>query len=175
MQPLYLDAALLMYYLQCRPVDIVLFREDMIFTTKKGNKAVSIIPRKKRTYRNATAQTQSLPLANEALEIIKKYKGQSKGGYVLPFPMNETYWDISTRDGFKAWNKRKSKVLGNIDAHLKKVGKLIGLNFPLTLYVLRRSVITHKLNNGENPMQVAKRSGTSIAMLSRHYYKDAEF
>lgn len=171
-QQLYLDTALLMYYTNSRPADVLLFRSDMLKTLENGVTVLTYIPYKKRGY-NVT-EIVELPLPQQALEIINRYKGKSTGGYLLPFPMNETRWDLTTVEGNKKWRSASNATLGNINAHLKKVGNKIGLNFPLSLYAFRRSAITTTVNLCGNIALVAKRSGTSVKMVSKHYYKDTE-
>ena len=91
----------------------------------------------------------------------------------LPFPMNETHWDISTKDGNDKWRIASNTVLGNINAHLKKVGTLVGVD-GLTLYYFRRSVFSHVASTGVNSTLLAKHGGTSVRMLEKHYIKDTE-
>ncbi len=173
LQQLYLDAALLMYYTNSRPADVLLFRSDMLGTRKDGVTILTYIPYKKRCY-NVTEAVE-LPLPQQAIEIIDRYKNQSTGGYLLPFSMNENHWDITTVDGNQKWRTASNAVFGNINAHLKKVGAKVGLNFPLSLYAFRRSAITTTVNlSGGNIALVAKRSGTSVKMIAKHYYKDTE-
>lgn len=173
MQQLYLDTALLMYYTNSRDADVLLFHNDMLKTLENGATILTYIPYKKRCY-NVTEAVE-LPLPQQAIEIINRYKGQSTGGYLLPFPMNETRWDITTVEGNKAWRLASNTIIGNINDHLKKVGAKVGLTFPLTLYAFRRSAITTTVNlSGGNIALVAKRSGTSVKMIAKHYYKDTE-
>lgn len=177
LQQLYLDTALLMYYTMSRPADVILFRHDMIYKTDNGNLALKYIPFKKRTYQNAVEHTVRVPLSDEALRIIEKHKGQSKGGYILPFEMNNTKWDLTVKggdNGCDKWRNVSNGVLGNVNAHLKKVGEKAGISFSIQLYTFRRSAISHALNRGENIMRVAKRAGTSVKMIGEHYYKDNE-
>jgi integrase len=143
----------------------------MIHTLSNGTKVLEYIPYKKRTHNNP--QQVKLPLNPNALAIIEKYSGQSKGGYLLPFPMNETHWDISTKDGNDKWRIASNTVLGNINAHLKKVGTLVGVD-GLTLYYFRRSVFSHVASTGVNSTLLAKHGGTSVRMLEKHYIKDTE-
>lgn len=172
LQQLYLDTALLMYYTNSRPADVLLFRTDMLKTLANGVTILTYIPYKKRGYN--VREVVELPLPQQALEIIERYKGQSKGGYLLPLPMNETHWNITTVEGNKKWRSASNAILGNINAHLKKVGEKIGLNFALSLYAFRRSAITTTVNLCGNIALVAKRSGTSVKMIAKHYYKDTE-
>lgn len=171
MQPLYLDFALLQYYTMARPADVLLWRSDMIRTLPNGTKILEYIPYKKRTHDKP--QQVQLPLNSNALAIIERYKCQSKGGYLLPFPMNETRWDITTKDGNDKWRIASNTILGNINAHLKKIGTLVGVE-GLTLYYFRRSVFSHVANTGINLALLAKHGGTSVKMLEKHYIKDTE-
>ena len=171
MQPLYLDFALLQYYTMARPADVLLWRSDMIHTQANGIKVLKYIPYKKRTHDKP--QQVQLPLNSNALAIIEKYSGQSKGGYLFPFPMNETRWDITTKDGNDKWRIASNTIFGNINAHLKKIGTLIGVE-GLTLYYFRRSVFSHVANTGINLALLAKHGGTSVKMLEQHYIKDTE-
>lgn len=173
LQQLYLDTALLMYYTNSRPADVLLFRSDMLEIREDGVTVLTYIPYKKRCYN--VAEVVELPLPQQAIKIINRYKGMSAGGYLLPYPMNETHWDITTVDGNMKWRRASNTIFGNINAHLKKVGAKIGLNFPLSLYAFRRSAITTTVNlSGGNIALVAKRSGTSPKMIAKHYYKDTE-
>lgn len=174
-QALYLDTALLQYYTLSRPADVLLFRWDMVEERPDGTKVLRYIPFKKRTYTNATAHTTNMPLCPEALAIMEKYKGQSAGGYILPFDMNATAWDITDKRSYDKWKLAETDTLGKVNAHLKKVGERVALPFELDLYAFRRSAITHELNKGTNIAQVARRAGTSVNMISKHYYKDNEF
>lgn len=170
LEQLYIDMALLMYHTFSRPADVLSFHSDMIRKTDKGNIVIDYIPSKKRNYEG----NESTTLLNDfALSIINKYKNQSKGGYFLPFKMNNLKWDIE--GNFERWNTERSKTLMRVNTYLKKVGEKIGLNFPLTLYTFRRSAISHAVNAKIlSPGEIAKRAGTSIEMISKHYYKDCD-
>lgn len=173
-QKLYLDACILMYYTLSRDLDVLSFRTDMIQTAPDGKKYLIYIPQKKRNHRNAAQHTVKLLLCDQALAIIDKYKGQSKGGYLLPFPMNEQEWNISDPEQYKRRDYLFKKATQCINAHLKKVAKMAHLKGDLTMYCFRRSVITH-LALKRLPLHViAKQAGTSLKMLEKHYLKDLQ-
>lgn len=166
---LYKDAVLLMYYTKSRPADVINF-------TWAGNydedgKRLIYTPHKLRYRPNSKGETISvtIQLPKQAVEIINRYKGQSKGGYLLPLPMNETSWNIVA--DFKRWNIRVKNVEQRINKLLKKIANALQLAVSdLSMYDFRHSAITHALNAGENPFAVAQMAGTSVAKIEQHYY-----
>lgn len=173
-QTLYLDACILMYYTLSRDMDVLSFRADMIKTDPDGRKYLIYIPLKKRNYPDATKHTVKLLLCDQALAIIEKYKGQSKGGYLLPFKMNDQEWDISDPKQFKNRKNRLSKAMQCVNKHLKKIAEEAQIDGCLTMYWFRRSVITHLAMKGCSLHAIAKQAGTSLKMLADHYLKDLE-
>lgn len=166
---LYKDAVLLMYYTKSRPADVISF-------TWAGNydedgKRLIYTPHKLRYRPNSKGETISvtIQLPKQAVEIINRYKGHSKGGYLLPLPMNETSWNIVA--DFKRWNIRVKNVEQRINKLLKKIANALQLAVSdLSMYDFRHSAITHALNAGENPFAVAQMAGTSVAKIEQHYY-----
>lgn len=166
---LYKDAVLLMYYTKSRPADVINF-------TWAGNydedgKRLIYTPHKLRYRPNSKGETISvtIQLPKQAIEIINRYKGQSKGGYLLPLPMNETCWNMVA--DFKRWNIRVKNVEQRINKLLKKIANALQLAVSdLSMYDFRHSAITHALNAGENPFAVAQMAGTSVAKIEQHYY-----
>lgn len=70
---------------------------------------------------------------------------------------------IFTRDGGKAWGKDYWKK------DLKAAAVAAGLPPATTAYTLRHSVITDLVADGLDVLTVARLSGTSIAMIEKHY------
>lgn len=166
---LYKDAVLLMYYTKSRPTDVIGF-------TWAGNYDEDIntlvyTPRKLAYRPDANGKTKvvTIQLPQQAVEIINRYKGQSKGGYLLPLPMNEIGWNVVT--DFNSWNIRVKNVEQRINKLLKKIATALQLAVSdLSMYDFRHSAITHALNAGENPFAVAQMAGTSVAKIEQHYY-----
>ena len=166
---LYKDAVLLMYYTKSRPTDVIGF-------TWAGNYDVDsntlVYTPRKLAYRpdaNGKTKVVTIQLPQQAVEIINRYKGQSKGGYLLPLPMNEIGWNVVT--DFNSWNIRVKNVEQRINKLLKKIATALQLAVSdLSMYDFRHSAITHALNAGENPFAVAQMAGTSVAKIEQHYY-----
>lgn len=166
---LYKDVVLLMYYTKSRPADVLSFR----FGKEYDEESHTIVytPRKlvgRRTcFGHQICVTLQLP--KEAVEIINRYKDQSKGGYLLPLPMNERAWDLTTE--FPTWYIRVKNVEQRINQYLKKVAVALSLDVKdLSMYDFRHSAITHAIRAGENVFLVAQQAGTSVVNIEKHYF-----
>lgn len=166
---IYKDAVLLMYYTKSRPSDVISFSWAENYDEETNTLVYT--PRKlaNRLSADGTPRLVTLKLPQQAIDIINRYKGQSKGGYLLPLPMNERKWD--TVKDFAAWNIRIKNVEQRINALLKKIASMLKFDaLDLSLYDFRHSAITHALNAGENPFSVAQMAGTSVIKIEQHYY-----
>lgn len=163
---LYLDTCLLMYYLMCRPADIIAMHTDNI----KGE-MFDYIPYKKRGLSRKNNRTL-VRICPQARQIIEKYKNQSKYGYVLPLPMNLLKrWDFTDKNQYKEFAYRLTKTDQSINRHLKKIGELLKLDSPLQMYTFRHTAITDAINKNDTPtLLVAKMAGTSVEMIEDFYY-----
>ena len=111
----------------------------------------------------------TLSLPKQAIAIINKYKGRSKGGYLIPLPMNEREWDIPTE--FPTWYIRVKNVEQRINQYLKKIAVALNLEVKdLSLYDFRHSAITHAVKAVENVFMVAQQAGTSVNNIEKYYY-----
>ena len=97
--------------------------------------------------REKTKKLINVPLQQQAIEIITKYKND-KSPYLFPVltPFHKTEIQIANR---------LHKVLAKINKHLKEIGKKMKLPIPLTTYVARHSYAT-----------VLKRAGVSTSIIS---------
>lgn len=75
----YRDFALLMYHTTARPADVLQW--DYVHNYNPETGRVSYVPHK---LRNRGGKCVTIDLNDEAKKIIEKYKGMSKGGYLLP-------------------------------------------------------------------------------------------
>ncbi len=69
---------------------------------------------------------------------------------------------LSREDG-KAWDKDSWK------SPIKEAAKAAGLPAEVTAYTLRHAVLTDLVTDGLNLLTVAQISGTSVAMIEKHY------
>lgn len=168
---LYKDAVLLMYYTMSRPIDVISF--NWAENYDEDSHTLVYCPHKlmNRPTKDGTQRDVRITLPQQAVDIINRYKGQSKGGYLLPLPMNETSWDIIT--DFAKWNIRVKNVEQRINKYLKKWASALSLDVSdLTIYDFRHSAITHAVNAGRDVFEVARLAGTSVDVIGKHYYND---
>lgn len=164
---IYYDTALLMYYTASRPADVIQW--DWVHNYCEATGQITYIPHK---LRNRGGKRVTINLCPQAVAIIEKYRGQSKGGYILPLPMNETAWGELDGGTYKIWESRRSRTLQSINLWLSRIAKALNLDVKkLTMYVFRHSSITHCINRyNMNVMKVATMAGTSVAIINKHYY-----
>ncbi len=164
---IYYDTVLLMYYTASRPADVIQW--DWVHNYCEETGQITYIPHK---LRNRRGKRVTINLCPQAVAIIDKYRGQSKGGYLLPLPMNEIDWGELDGESYKTWEKKRNHTLQSINLWLNRIA--CALNFDikkLTMYVFRHSSITHCINRyNMNVMKVAAMAGTSVEIINKHYY-----
>lgn len=163
---LYKDIVLLMYYTKSRPIDVLGWTWKHNYYEDKQQ--IVYTPHKLRLRGGKECVIELCP---NAIAIIQRYKGKSKGGYIIPLSMNETHWDIDNPETYRTWNAKIKGVEAGINRYLKKWAKALKLEVAdLSLYDFRHSAITHALNEGQNVFQVALAAGTSVVKIEQHYY-----
>lgn len=162
----YRDFALLMYYTYARPADVLQW--DYVHNYNPATGRISYVPHK---LRNRGGKIVTVRLNDEAKKIIEKYKGMSKGGYLLPLPINETAWgDDIDGEIFTRWETKRNNTLQHTNSNLQKIAAALGITTPVTLYTFRHSAITHACKRkGANILKIALDAGTSINMIQKHY------
>lgn len=165
------DTVLLMYYTLSRPTDVISF--NWLENYDEANQRIVYTPRKlaNRPTADGSERLTIVSIPQQAVEIINRYKGQSKGGYLLPLPMNDTEWDKIT--DFATWNTRVKNTEQRINQYLKKWAADLSLEVQnLKMYDFRHSAITHAINAGGNVFDIAKAAGTSVDVIGKHYYNE---
>lgn len=164
---LYRDFCRLLYLLKSRPIDVLqLHSVNIAVNPENGRTLCSYIPAKKRNQGTVAVQY----LFQEAIDLIGKYAGKSKGGYVLPFKLNQRRWNLDNAAQFEEHYREARNQLASINRFLSLVGRRLGLPFPLTLYCIRRSAISHAIIENRIPLPLlAKMAGTSVRMIELHY------
>ena len=160
---------LLLYYTRSRPADVISLRHGKEYDEESHT--IVYTPRKLASRINAKGRPccVTLSLPKQAIAIINKYKGRSKGGYLIPLPMNEREWDIPTE--FPTWYIRVKNVEQRINQYLKKIAVALNLEVKdLSLYDFRHSAITHAVKAVENVFMVAQQAGTSVNNIEKYYY-----
>ena len=96
--------------------------------------------------RRKTKKIINLPLQQEALDVLEKYKSESEYLFPIFLPYHKTE---------QQRRNRLHKVITKVNDALKDIGKELGIPIDLTTYVARHSYAT-----------VLKRSGVSTAIIS---------
>lgn len=113
---------------------------DMAYLTSKN-----IMDNQLVYYRKKTKKLISLPLQQEALEILKKYSSSSP--YL--FPIFSSFHKTEQQK-----KNRRHKVISKVNDTLKAIGNELGISTKVTTYVARHSYAT-----------VLKRAGVSISII----------
>lgn len=153
MVEIYYDFCVFMFHSFFAPCDVIKLKWRDI--TRRG----TIVARRKKTHRAV-----EVPESPVMREIIDKYKGQSKDGYIFPIMDDEKEKKYTTKD----YTFKKFREYLNV--WLKIVGKEMRLSFNLYAYVFRHTAITVALDNGLPVSYVANAAGTSAEMIQQHYY-----
>ncbi len=108
----------------------------------------------------------SVPINDKMREIMKRWKRKSKDGYIFPVRNNSTI----KRNAHN--NNDIDKFIQRVNLWLKKVGPIIGVQFPLHNYVFRHTGITHYISKGVPIIYVANLAGTSVKNCESIYYNN---
>lgn len=147
---LYRDFCMLLYEMKSRPIDILRLHWDNIaYDEATGRFTCTYIPAKKKNYGASSKHTSKALviqyLSPKAVEIVLKYQGKSKGGYVFPFALNQTRWNLNDPQQFHYHYYKGNHICGQINRFLHKVGQHLKVPFQLTLYAFRRTAITQAI------------------------------
>ncbi|CAA7386964.1 site-specific integrase [Chryseobacterium fistulae] len=106
---------------------------------------------------------------NEAMhEIITFYKTQGRNTqYVFPILLKDDLTPMQLAN-------RKHKVLGRYNSKLKEIGKLAGIDKPLSSYVARHSFATILKYLGTSVSKISEMMGHSDVQITMSYLKDFE-
>lgn len=150
---LYYDFCVFMFQSFFAPCDVIKLKYTHI--TNKH----TVVTRRKKTHKAI-----EIPITPRMEEIINKYRGTTKDGYIFPIMDEEKARQHVTKDYmFKKFRQ-------NLNVWLKSVGHELGLDFDLYAYVFRHTAITVALDNGLPVSYVAMAAGTSIDVIQHHYY-----
>jgi integrase len=114
--------------------------------------------------RKKTHHSVEVPISPIMANIISKYRGTTKDGYVFPIMDEQKQKKYKTREFlFKRFREK-------VSIWLKDVKEELGMEYRLYPYVFRHTAITVALDSGLPLAYVATVAGTSIKMIQEHYY-----
>ena len=120
--------------------------------------------------RRKIAEKQSLscsvPINPIMQKIMDKWKPESKDGYIFPIRNKQKIANGASN------NSDIKHFISKINHWLKKVGKIIGCDFPLHTYTFRHTGITHYISAGIPVVYVANLVGTSVDNCEKIYYNN---
>lgn len=120
--------------------------------------------------RRKIAQKQSVPCAvpiNSIMQqIIDKWKTKAKDGYIFPIRSKQKLATQITDNG------DIKHFVGRLNHWLKKLGMVLGCNFPLHTYTFRHTAITNYISKGVPVIYVANMMGTSVENCEKIYYNN---
>jgi len=117
--------------------------------------------------RQKTGKRISIPLSDNAKQIIHKYMDKCSQDYVFPILDNNIHKTEAQK------YRRRKKVLRNVNACLKKIAKIIGIE-NLTSYVARHSYATVLKNSGVNIALISETLGHSDLKTTQIYLDSFE-
>lgn len=150
---LYYDFSVFMFFSFMSPCDVIKLKIRDV--TSSG----TIKFKRKKTHKSV-----EVPISPVMEEIISRYKGMSKDGYIFPIQDDEKEKEYKTKDYFfKKFRER-------LNVWLKSLGKQLNLGFNLYAYVFRHTAITVALDGGLPISYISSVAGTDIDMIQKHYY-----
>lgn len=120
--------------------------------------------------RRKIAEKQIVPCTvpiNPIMEtIIKRWSLTAKDGYIFPIRNEERMKNSKTNNG------DIKKFISNFNIWLKKLGKVLGCDFPLHSYTFRHTAITNYLSRKVPVIYIANMMGTSVENCEKIYYNN---
>lgn len=121
---------------------------------------------KRRKIAEVQAVPCTVPINAVMKNIMARWKRQAKDGYVLPIRNNHKLATQATTNG------DIKHFISRLNLWLKKVGTIIGCDFPLHSYTFRHTAITHYLSKDVPVIYVANLMGTSVKNCENIYYNN---
>lgn len=108
----------------------------------------------------------SIPINKQMRKIMKRWKKESRDGYVFPI---RNKWKVQHQ---KTSNGDIKHFIGRINMWLKKVAAILKCNFSLHTYTFRHTAITRYISKGVPVTYVANIMGTSVKNCEQIYYNN---
>lgn len=121
---------------------------------------------KRRKIAEKQAVACSVPINDAMRKIMNRWKKLALDGYVFPI-RNKKKMELQ-----KTNNGDIKHFIGRLNNWLKKVGPLLGCDFPLHTYTFRHTAITNYISKGIPVLYVANMMGTSVNNCEKIYYNN---
>lgn len=159
---LYRDFCVFLLYTGQSPCDAVALRYSDI----QNIRGVDHFVFKRRKIAEKQAVPCTVPINDVMRQIMKRWKSESKDGYIFP---------IRTKAKLKHQKVENGDIkhlVSRLNIWLKELGKVLGCDFPLHIYTFRHTAITNYISNGIPVVYVANMMGTSVKNCERIYYNN---
>lgn len=108
----------------------------------------------------------TVPIGGVLRTIMKRQSLRAKDGYIFPI-RNEK--ELAAHN-YSNYDIRKFECL--LNAWLKRLGKVLGCDFPLHCYTFRHTAITHYLSSSVDTIYISNMMGTSVDNCEKIYYNN---
>lgn len=108
----------------------------------------------------------SVPINARMQQIMDKWRKLSKDGYIFPIRNKRKLANQTTNNG------DIKHFISRCNCWLKKLGDLIGCDFPLHCYTFRHTAITNYISKDVPVIYVANMMGTSVENCEKIYYNN---
>lgn len=168
LKQLYYDTLLLLYYTASRPIDVISMKiEDVEYDDEENILCWEYSAHKlKNLHARDGIETPQIPLPPETMDIIKKYKGNRKKGYLLPFTCNLNNAITCRSQQTNHYSTDMGCLLQAIAKHYnwkQKEGKVF------TAYSIRKTRLTHMKGENMDYDNIAYIAQTSEKELRKVY------
>lgn len=159
---LYRDFCVFILYTGQSPCDAIALKYSDI----KVVDGVSHFIFKRRKISEKQAVPCAVPINSVLQEIMDKWKPHSQDGYIFPIRNKQKIATQATNNG------DIKHFIGRINVWLKKLGKILGCDFPLHTYTFRHTAITNYISKNVPVIYVANMMGTSVDNCEKIYYNN---
>lgn len=121
---------------------------------------------KRRKISEKQAVPCSVPINPILQKIMDKWKIHAKDGYVFPIRNKHKLATQRTNNG------DIKHFIGRLNNWLKKLGVILGCDFPLHTYTFRHTAITNYISKDVPVIYVANMMGTSVENCEKIYYNN---
>lgn len=159
---LYRDFCIFLLYTGQSPCDAISLKYSDIQTIDGTDYFVF----KRRKIDQKQTEPCLVPINDKMREIMNKWKTKARNGYIFPIRNEMKLRTQKTNDGdIKHFN-------GRLNNWLKRLGKILGCDFPLHTYTFRHTAITNYISNDVPAVYVANMMGTSVENCEKIYYNN---
>lgn len=121
---------------------------------------------KRRKISEKQAVPCAVPINAKMQEIMDRWRKVSKDGYIFPIRNKKKLATQTTNNG------DIKHFIGRLNIWLKKVGVVLGCDFPLHSYTFRHTAITNYISKDVPVVYVANMMGTSVNNCEKIYYNN---